>query len=205
MHYKSITIFILIFLQLNFPKQNYAQNWNFVKERNGVRIYTSHTANSNIKAFKGEVDLHTTPEIVVSILRNVNNFHLWDEKISEVKVLSIDKNQVIKYYIVYKTPWPVTDRDLCLISKISKDKMTGQQIILTTPLPNAIPEYPDKIRITNFKQKWTITSLGNGMIKLSLEGFVDPAGNVPDWLYNMVITETPLKLMLALQKLTEKK
>jgi hypothetical protein len=43
----------------------------------------------------------------------------------------------------------------------------------------------------------------NGVIRLILEGFVDPAGNVPTWLYNMVITETPLKIMRRVKKFVQ--
>ena len=40
----------------------------------------------------------------------------------------------------------------------------------------------------------------NGYIHVLLEGFVDPGGNIPPWLYNMVITETPLTVMRALRE-----
>jgi hypothetical protein len=43
----------------------------------------------------------------------------------------------------------------------------------------------------------------NGVIRLTLEGFVDPAGNVPSWLYNMVIVETPLKVMRRVKKFVQ--
>ncbi len=28
-----------------------------------------------------------------------------------------------------------------------------------------------------------------------LEGYVDPAGSIPDWISNMVIVDSPLKIM----------
>jgi len=46
----------------------------------------------------------------------------------------------------------------------------------------------------------TVTPKDNGMIYLVLEGSVDPGGAIPTWLYNMVITETPLKVMREVQK-----
>jgi hypothetical protein len=58
------------------------------------------------------------------------------------------------------------------------------------------PEYLHLVRITRFWEKVTIEPLENGMVHLILEGFIDPAGAVPDWFYNLVIIETPLKLIL---------
>jgi hypothetical protein len=33
------------------------------------------------------------------------------------------------------------------------------------------------------------------MVCVTLEGFIDPGGNVPGWLYNMLSTEMPLRTM----------
>jgi hypothetical protein len=66
-----------------------------------------------------------------------------------------------------------------------------------------IPEKPDLVRIKNYWQRWTIEPRENGMIHIVLEGFVDPGGNVPSWLYNMVITDTPLKVMRGVKERVE--
>jgi hypothetical protein len=42
------------------------------------------------------------------------------------------------------------------------------------------------------------------MIHLTFEGFIDPAGNIPAWLYNMLVIDTPLKLMREVQKRVKK-
>jgi hypothetical protein len=89
----------------------------------------------------------------------------------------------------------MTDRDLCVEAKITNDPVTGVRTVSALPLPDLIPFNKDRIRIHNYWQKWTITPMANGYMKLVIEGFVDPAGNVPSWLYNMVITDTPLKVM----------
>jgi hypothetical protein len=35
---------------------------------------------------------------------------------------------------------------------------------------------------------------------VTLEGSVNPGGNIPAWLFNMVITETPLKMLHSLRE-----
>ena len=52
----------------------------------------------------------------------------------------------------------------------------------------------------NFWQKWTVQPLGEGNVHVVLEGFFDPAGNIPAWLYNNVITETPVKAIHSLRE-----
>jgi hypothetical protein len=67
--------------------------------------------------------------------------------------------------------------------------------VRATPLEGVVPEKPDLVRIKNYWQQWTMVPIGKGMLHLTLEGSVDPGGNIPSWLINMVITETPLKIM----------
>jgi hypothetical protein len=50
-------------------------------------------------------------------------------------------------------------------------------------------------------QKWTAQPLKNGIIHLTLEGYLDPAGDIPDWIYNMMINESSIKVMQRVQKI----
>jgi hypothetical protein len=189
----------ILFFYLIFTSNLYAQSWNFVKERDGIRIYTRKEKNSSLKSFMGVVDIKTTPEKVYTLIGNVKNTSWWDENLREIRVLTYEEDKHIQYYLVYHAPWPVTDRDLCVDARITTDPSTGQRIIYSVPLPDVIPESPDLVRIKKYWQRWTVQPRDNGMVHIILEGFVDPGGSVPSWLYNMVITETPLKIIRGIQ------
>jgi len=142
---------------------------------------------------------------VCNLIGNVKNVDWWDKNLREINVLSYEEDKNIKYYLVYDVPWPFTDRDLCVEAKITTDPVTGQRVVYSVPLLNVIPEKPDLIRIKNYWQKWIIQPMNKGNIYVILEGFVDPAGSVPAWLYNMVITETPLKIIRGIKGRVENK
>jgi hypothetical protein len=177
-----------------------AQSWTFVKSEEGINLFTRKEEGSLLKSFKGIMDVNSTMDKVCDLLGNVKNHDWWDENL---KVLTYDKDKYFQYYLVYHVPWPFTDRDLCVEANVSTDPVTGRRTITATPLSNVIPEKPDLIRIKKYYQKWTIQPMENGVIRLTLEGFVDPAGNVPSWLYNMVIIETPLKVMRRVKKFVQ--
>lgn len=180
-----------------------AQSWTFVKSEEGINLFTRKEEGSLLKSFKGIMDVNSTMDKVCDLLGNVKNHDWWDENLREIKVLTYDKDKYFQYYLVYHVPWPFTDRDLCVEANVSTDPVTGRRTITATPLSNVIPEKPDLIRIKKYYQKWTIQPMENGVIRLTLEGFVDPAGNVPSWLYNMVIIETPLKVMRRVKKFVQ--
>jgi hypothetical protein len=181
-----------------------AQEWKFVKERDGIKIYTRSDENSEVKSFKGVADFQTTMEKMSRLIGRIESFEWWDEDVSEIKVLDYKEEEYIKYYVVYDVPWPLTDRDLCVQAIITNDPLTGKRLVRATTLEGAVPEKPDKVRIKKYWQQWSMEPLGNGLVHVVLEGTVDPAGHIPTWIVNMVITDTPLNIMTKARNVVEK-
>jgi hypothetical protein len=198
-----INCFTFFIFFLLFSIDSAAQTWDFVKEEEGIKLFTRKDAGSSLKSFKGIMDVTTSMDKVCNLIGNVKNHDWWDENLREIRVLTYEKDKYFQYYLIYKVPWPLSDRDLCVEAKVTDDPVTGRRVISATPLNNVIPEKPGLVRIKNYWQKWTIQPTDNGVIRLTLEGFVDPAGNVPSWLYNMVIVETPLKVMRRVKKFVQ--
>jgi hypothetical protein len=196
---------ILLFLipMLGFSGIINGQEWKFIKEKDGIKIYTRNEENNPVKSFKGETVLNTNMEKIKQIIGRVESFEWWADDIKEIKVLEYIEEEVIKYYLIYDVPWPLADRDLCVESKITNDPVTGTRVVFATPLPGIIPINPDMVRITNYWQKWTMTPAGDNQVSVVLEGSVDPAGAIPAWIVNMVITDTPLSIIGKVRELVE--
>jgi hypothetical protein len=203
MNFKTHINLVLLFFLLIITIDISAQSWTFVKEQEGIKLFMRKDYGSSLKSFKGVMDITSTMDKVCNLLGNVKNHSWWDENLREIKVLTYEKDKYFQYYLIYHVPWPFTDRDLCVEANVNTDPLTRRRTITATPLSNVIPEKPGLIRITKYWQKWTIQPMENGVIHLTLEGFVDPAGNVPSWLYNMVIVETPLKVMRRVKKFVQ--
>lgn len=199
-------LFILpILFSLVFSGSLGAQSWNFIKERDGIKIYTRKDPGSSLKSFKGVTDIHASVEKVFNLIGNVKNLDWWDKNLREINVLYFEKEKRSQYYLVYDSPWPVTDRDLCVDATITTDPVTGTRTIYSVPLLNMVPENHKYVRIKDYWQSWVLTPVGKDLVHVVLEGYVDPAGSVPDWIYNMVITDTPLKIIRGIKQRLEKK
>ena len=200
-HYFRI-LFLSVFLFFS-GRDVCGQPWEFIKEKDGIRIYTRKEANSSLKSYKGEAYLHTKLEKVYELIGNPKNVDWWADDISEIKILLYEKGKHVQYYLVYDVSWPITDRDLAVDAFITTDPVTGVRIVEARPLANVVPERKDRVRIKKYWQNWTITPMPDGTIHVVLEGFVDPEGSIPAWLYNMVITDTPLKVITSVKTHTE--
>ena len=193
-------VFCLCLLKLGLTSALYSQPWNFVKEKDGIKIYTRFEANNPLKSFKGETIFNAPIEKVCSMLGNARNVDWWDKNISDIKVLAFEENSFIQYYLIYNMPWPITNRDLVADTRITSDRLTGERTFTAGPLANVVTEKTDLVRIKYYHQKWTVQPLDKGNVHVMLEGFIDPGGNVPAWVYNMLVPETPYKAIRSLRE-----
>lgn len=191
-----ISLFILFSISCNLQ----AQEWEFVKERDSIKVYTREEPGSNYKAFKGEVELRSDIAKLSSMLEDVEQFDVWDEDVSEIRLLAHEQGKYFRYYVVYDSPWPVSDRDLCVEATITDDPEAGVRLFQAKSVPEAMPEDEDLVRIIHYWQKWIIQPKGDGKLLLTVEGYADPAGDVPAWLANMVITDTPLNMLKSIRE-----
>jgi hypothetical protein len=207
MHLRVFKIFFLILINLFLLNNSLtAQEWVFRKEKDSIKVYTRTEENNPVKSYRGEMDLHTSMAKISTVLGSIESFDWWDANIHDIKVLAYEKEKLIRYYLVYDLPWPVTDRDLCVEARISNDPITGKRTVHAVPLEGVIPEKPNMVRIKNYWQDWTMQPTGTpGIIHVTLEGSVDPGGYIPAWLVNMVITDTPLNIMRKVREKVEYK
>ena len=177
-----------------------AQPWTMVKEKDGIKVYTRTESNSSWKSFKGEVTFKASIDKVNALLGTQHIYDWWPKEITDVKVLGYETDQSIQYYMVFNLPWPFKNRDIVSDTRITTDRVTGVSTYAAVPLPRKVPEKPDFIRIKDYRQIWTVRPEGKESVHVTLEGSINPGGDVPAWLFNMVISETPLKTIEALRQ-----
>ena len=198
----SYSLKILLFLgclNLLLVSGLLAQPWTLMKDKEGIKVYTRREMNSSWKSFKGDVTFKASLEKVYSLLGNDKNNDWWDKAITNIKVLGYEENRYVRYYLVYTLPWPFKNRDIVTETTITTDPALGVRIYSTITLPNKVPEKPNIVRIKEFRQTWTVQPEAMGTVHVTLEGSVNPGGNIPAWLYNAVITEAPLKMLTSLR------
>jgi hypothetical protein len=203
-HYHIHFIFMNLFsLMLSCPMVG--QSWDLIKEKGGTKIYTRNEEGKSLKSYKGVADINAPADKVFSLIEDVNNTDWWDKNLTQIKVLRYEKYKRAQYYLVYDLPWPVTDRDLCVDVKVTIDPVTGVGKITAAPLAGVIPERHDMVRIREYRQTWSVIPVGKKLTHVVLEGFVDPAGSIPDWISNMLIIDSPIMVINGIKERLEKK
>jgi hypothetical protein len=193
----SYRIILFFFISTHYT---YSQDWIFEKEKDGIRICTRPEPGSKFIAFKGETEVKADITEVIAIIEDVEQFDEWDKDVKEIKVLEHQPGKMLKYYVVYDLTWPIQDRDLCIEAVFAMDTNNGNTLLVSSSIPEAMPANEDFIRISDYWQRWILEQKENGIIHITIEGFADPAGDIPAWIANLAITDSPLNMLREIRE-----
>ena len=132
-----------------------------------------------------------------------NNFDQWDENIRDLRVLASQPGRRVDCYFIYITPWPLSNRDFYAQVDLSYDSATRTKTVYAFPLEGEHPARGGVVRIKDYWFRWDLKVKEERTIHGIIEGFIDPAGLVPSWLYNLVIVEAPYKVMSGIKERVE--
>jgi len=199
MKHKLLYIAPLMLLILLFSGSLCAQNWKFVKEKDGVQLYTRQSAGKGLKYFKGIAEINTPAERIYSKLEDVYQTDWWTKDVSQIKVLHYAKDRLAQYYLVYDLPWPFKDRDLCVNVTASINRATGERRLTAIPMQGACVVNNQCVRMKEFWEEWKIRPIDQNRAHVELEFYINPGTHLPDWIVNMVLTDSPIKVIRAMR------
>jgi hypothetical protein len=200
MKHSLIVFFCNSIIYLLAANSLFAQSWDLVKDKEGIKVYIRSEPNSTLKSFRGEVTLNVPADKISKLIIDPDCSDWWEKNFIQSKLLDYKEGKSVLYYLVYGLPWPLNDRDFVSETSIIKDSVTGKQTLISRPLLNIVPVKPDLIRINEFSQKWILQPLDEQNVHVIFEGFIDPGGNLPAWLNNIVLPETPFKTLHSLKE-----
>ena len=200
---KQLLLFLLIFLPLLLSGTLSGQSWTFIKEKDGVKLYSRQEAGKNLKIVKGVAEINETSEKVFALIEDVNHTEWWDKNLTQIKVLLYKKNKQAQYYLVYKMPWPFKDRDLSVNVSVTLNPVTGEYKIIAVPLTGVTPENKDRVRIKDYRQVWTVKPAGNNRTYIELQFYVEPTEILPNWLLNMILIDSPINSIKTVKQIME--
>lgn len=183
-----------------FPFLTSAQNWKFIKEKNGVLLYSRHEAGKGLKYFKGIAEIQASAERVFAMLENVHQTDWWTKDVTQLKVLHYEKDRWTQLYVVYRLPWPFKYRDLYVNITASINTATGERKLTSVPFRGNSVENSDYVRIKDFREEYKIWPIDKNRSRLELEFYIDPGTGLPDWLVNMVLADSPARIINAIKE-----
>ena len=200
--YKAI---ILLFIVACTCCNVFAQtDWKLSTESNGIKIYTGSVPGSKIKAVKVECDFKTSMSQFVAVLLDIKASPGWLYHTKLCRVIKTVSPQNLYYYSIITLPWPAENRDFVCHLTVNQNHDTKVVTVNGPAVPGFVPIDPTMVRVSNSASLWTITPIGNNILRVVYTLHVDPQGELPAWLVNMFGTEGPMQIFKNLQNEVEK-
>ena len=174
-------------------------DWLLEREKKGIKVFTKKSRWGKLRDSKAEMLLpNTKVDDLVKFLCDFDNYSNWVPRCREAKVLARISDVEFIAYMIFKSPWPVADRDCVLRVRIEKDPATGGVTIRETSEPKYINHRSDVIRIEQMFSNWRIVPQQGGLM-VTNEYSTNPGGTIPDWLINTESVDNPYDIFTTIQ------
>lgn len=178
-----------------------ADDWQFIKEDKGVKLYNRTIEGFEFKEVKAILDINVDLGNAKTFLENPNNIVKW---MSGCRI-SVSKKRFethSEYYAIFDAPWPVSDRDD--YGKIVLEEDTEKTLHLSfKSMPDGTPEVSKMIRVPYSKGHIKIEELPSGYKILTYQMLVDRGGSLPSYLKDYLENSSPVNTIQKLKSVLE--
>ncbi len=192
-------LLLLVFI-LSTPYENAVNKWTLYKDSGDVKVFYRKSSNSRINELKILTRINSNLSTIVEAITDVPAYPKWVYGASSSKLIGQKNAWEQTYYNMLDFPWPLSDRDVAIRTKITQNKESKIVESVSISDPYATPELKDVVRIRNFHSQWTFTPKTN-YVDAEYVFSSDPGGNLPAWLINMALDEGPLKTINGLKSI----
>lgn len=178
----------------------FGQNaWKLNTYKDGIKVYTSEFAGSDVKAIKVECEMDANASQLVALLMDVNTSADWVYRTKSSKLIKQVSPSELYYYSEVNMPWPVANRDFVAHLIVNQNPVTKVIEIDGPVVAGMVPEKKGIVRISNSMGKWIITPIDAGHIRVEYTLHTEPGGSLPAWMVNMFAAEGPMQVFKSIR------
>jgi len=159
-------------------------------DKDSIKVYTCHTDTSRFKSIVTELTVNATLNQLTRFILDIPHYTRWQYNTTEAKTIKKISDSEQIYRTVIEAPWPVTDRDMVVRIRLTRDENQKNLIITSDSERGIVPEMEKLIRIPSSHAQWTVSREGK-KLRIRYVMQIDPGGAVPAWLANWVCANAP--------------
>lgn len=174
-------------------------DWQKVLTREGIEVSQQPVEGRKVPMFRAVGEVAADPERVLAVLQDIDSHTRWMPDLSESRVVREAENEVWVYR-VQDAPWPVSDRDVVVRSRL-KVLEPGKDLRIDFDSVTVDEISPNRgiVRIPHLRGHYRIQALAPGRSRVLYEVDVDLGGTLPDWLAARVGRENPVGTLVGLR------
>ncbi|MBH23218.1 MAG: hypothetical protein CMH57_01915 [Myxococcales bacterium] len=175
--------------------------WERINKEEGIEVFRKEIAGRDMPMFRGRAVVKADLYTVLAVLSDFDRHTEWMHSCFEAGLLKeIDDLNRLSYNRA-DAPWPVSDRDVVLRSKVEIDRDKKRITIhfrgVKSPLK---PEVEDVVRMKRLKGYYQLTAIDANTTRVQYQVDSDPGGDLPTWLAAKASEDIPLNTLRNLRK-----
>lgn len=170
------------------------------EERSDINTYVRSVSDTPIKQFRGVVEIQHSMVAALSVMDNLSLCSQWIYNCQEADYHYTDKGERLMW-MKFDGVWPASDRDILVKAVVLQDKQNGAVTVQTTGRPDDAPEQSRYVRIPMLENSFLVEPLEDGWIRVTFTTHMDPGGQVPAWVANIVATDAPIRTLEGLKRM----
>lgn len=190
----------LLFLLILTPHALASDQWQLLRDKEGVRVYSQKVSGSRYESFKGVMVLESSLASILGLLDHTEASPEWLHLCVEGKTLKTNGFSERTIYQVIDLPFPFATRDAVYRATTSHNPLTG---VFTITLESAADYYPvtKHVRIRISSGYFLLKPIDATSTEVTWKLHIDPAGAMPAFLLNMLLVEIPFKSLRRMAEL----
>ncbi|MCP4196440.1 MAG: hypothetical protein GY762_04750 [Proteobacteria bacterium] len=182
-----------------------APQWKLKRQENGVTIYLRKVEDSPVLQVRAIKKMKTSLTALVALIKDSHGRQHWIYKNKIAKKIEQRSNFEWISYKEMKAPWPVSNRDMIIHSKLSQDPETYAVRIDSVGVPDFLPKKKRIVRVPKLVTSWEFIPKRDGMVEVRFKLAIELGGHLPAWLVNTSIDRGPYETILGMAKFVKKR
>ena len=195
---KVLSVLTLL-LGINQPTESQEFHWYESLVKDGVTILVRDVPDSRYQEFRAIVDLEAKPAAAVALLQDNTACPKWVHRCASSEIIETVNSTERFFHQVTTLPFPAKARDAVFHGAIYFKH--GDEATITLSSAHERLATGKHIRIIDTHGYYHIQPLGEGSIRLTWQFYVDPAGSLPAFLINTMVTDLPYRSLMAFRNL----
>ncbi|GAB2963901.1 START domain-containing protein [Hymenobacter coalescens] len=175
------------------------ENWRLETNKDGIKVYSRHSPGSRFKEIRVHCEMPGTLSQLVALYTDVDNYTQVISNTKRAHLLRRVSETELFYYIESQMPRPVANRDLVMRLQFAYSPVDKLLVIHTNSVNGMVAPQPDLVRVPSWTGQWTVRQVTDSRLQIDYTFRVDPGGELPTWLINMIAPVAPYSSFMKLR------
>jgi len=179
-----------------------AEHWKLAKDEDGIKVFLDDAPGSQYQSFRGVALIKADIPTLSRLQENLTIACTWLYACADMRLLKIEGDSTF-VYLSTALPWPASTRDMVL--KVETEQGADGSVLRHLSAVNGMePPIPGVIRVEHLEGVWQMAPKGERETEVTYQLQAEPAGDIPSWLANRFVIDTPMVTLKTLRAVAER-